>query len=169
MRSRDQGEHRIQSYLDRWACEEGYRSTKQGLQLEEGAGPAPGHATEPGGLGEFGLGTAGRLVRASRYIDDQGPTAKAEEGLALPLLQPVGGVTKAVCGSQDGLSWWVASQEDSATAQWGTYSGLVRRSIPSSSLTVPGWGVKNGETPVPPCLTNSSLANENVANVHSIS
>lgn len=33
-RGRRQGERLIQAYLDRWACEEGYRFTKQGFQLE---------------------------------------------------------------------------------------------------------------------------------------
>ncbi|WP_421620638.1 transposase [Alkalilimnicola ehrlichii] len=34
VRGRRQGERLIQAYLDRWACEEGYRFTKQGFQLE---------------------------------------------------------------------------------------------------------------------------------------
>lgn len=34
VRGRRQGERLIQAYLDRWACEEGYRFTKQGFDLE---------------------------------------------------------------------------------------------------------------------------------------
>lgn len=34
VRGRCQGERLIQAYLDRWACEEGYRFTKQGFDLE---------------------------------------------------------------------------------------------------------------------------------------
>jgi len=34
VRGRRQGERMIQAYLDRWACEEGYRFTKQGFDLE---------------------------------------------------------------------------------------------------------------------------------------
>lgn len=34
VRGRRQGEALIQAYLDRWACEEGYRFTKQGFALE---------------------------------------------------------------------------------------------------------------------------------------
>lgn len=34
VRGRRQGERMIQNYLDRWACEEGYRFTKQGFDLE---------------------------------------------------------------------------------------------------------------------------------------
>ena len=34
VRGRRQGERLIHSYLDRWACEEGYRFTKQGFDLE---------------------------------------------------------------------------------------------------------------------------------------
>ena len=34
VRGRRQGERMIQSYLDRWACEEGYRFSKQGFDLE---------------------------------------------------------------------------------------------------------------------------------------
>ena len=34
VRGRRQGERLIQAYLDRWACEEGYRFTKQGFELE---------------------------------------------------------------------------------------------------------------------------------------
>ncbi|HYW76964.1 MAG TPA: hypothetical protein VFA48_10100 [Gammaproteobacteria bacterium] len=34
VRGRRQGERLIQAYLDRWACEEGYRFTKQGFALE---------------------------------------------------------------------------------------------------------------------------------------
>ena len=34
-RGRRQGERLIQSYLDRWACEEGYRFSKQGFDLEK--------------------------------------------------------------------------------------------------------------------------------------
>lgn len=34
VRGRRQGERLIQAYLDRWACEEGYRFSKQGFQLE---------------------------------------------------------------------------------------------------------------------------------------
>ena len=33
-RGQRQGERLIQAYLDRWACEEGYRFTKQGFELE---------------------------------------------------------------------------------------------------------------------------------------
>ena len=33
-RGRRQGERLIHSYLDRWACEEGYRFSKQGFALE---------------------------------------------------------------------------------------------------------------------------------------
>ena len=34
VRGRRQGERLIQAYLDRWACEEGYRFTKQGFDME---------------------------------------------------------------------------------------------------------------------------------------
>ena len=34
-RGRRQGERLIQSYMDRWACEEGYRFSKQGFDLEK--------------------------------------------------------------------------------------------------------------------------------------
>jgi len=34
-RGRRQGEKLIQSYMDRWSCEEGYRFTKQGFSLEQ--------------------------------------------------------------------------------------------------------------------------------------
>lgn len=34
VRGRRQGERMIQNYLDRWACEEGYRFSKQGFDLE---------------------------------------------------------------------------------------------------------------------------------------
>ena len=34
VRGRRQGARMIQAYLDRWACEEGYRFTKQGFDLE---------------------------------------------------------------------------------------------------------------------------------------
>ena len=34
VRGRRQGERLIQSYMDRWSCEEGYRFSKQGFKLE---------------------------------------------------------------------------------------------------------------------------------------
>ncbi len=35
IRGRLQGQKLIQSYMDRWACEEGFRFEKQGFQLEK--------------------------------------------------------------------------------------------------------------------------------------
>ena len=144
VRGRRQSERLIKSYLDRWACEEVYCFTKQGLQMEREYKPGAWSSYRTLRPWPVWHGRCWRPIPSARGAYWTRPTGKSRTRLYVsPFLQPAGRLAKAVCYCQDNLSPLVARQENHLPTGGTTNSGPVRMPYPSSPLTDPRWGVKN--------------------------
>ena len=142
VRGRRQGERLIRSYLDRWACEEGYRFSKQGFALE--GVQARRYTTLQNRVALASLAWA--LLAADQEeggrLLEKAKRQKTQSLPQLPVLQPVGRVAAPICHGSSDLSPLV-TQPPEFQSQGASPARPVRR----CARTARRYEVKNGETP----------------------
>ena len=126
-RGRRQGERLIQAYLDRWACEEGYRFTKQGFELEAVQARRFAVLQNLVALASLAWGLLAAYSDQAEHLREHARRQKPQQRPDFPFYTLLAGFQRLFAGARHIFyHWWRRRQRSSPTPDlFGNANGLL--------------------------------------------